>query len=94
MVVYNWNRLDVINSSPKRRRFCFYFLLLHHPSRFGSVLQNFHSWASGRSYPKRCPFGGISATFARIPVNLQSGYAFIRYARVEFGGFPDQFLPD
>ena len=31
----------------------------------------------GRSYPKRCPFGGISAPFARIPVYVQSGYAFI-----------------
>ena len=47
-------------SSLKRRRFCFCFLLLHHPSRSGSVLRNLHSWFRNRSYPKRCP-SGVSA---------------------------------
>jgi hypothetical protein len=30
----------------------------------------------GRSCPERCPSGGISAPLARIPVYVQSGYAF------------------
>jgi len=66
-MVYNWHRLNIINSSLNRRRFCFYFLLLHHPSRSGSVLQNFHSWATGSFLSQTLPLWGCQYSLCTHP---------------------------
>jgi len=66
-MVYNLHRPDGINSSLKRRRFCFYFLLLHHPSQSGSVLQNFHSWATGSFLSQTLPLWGHHCSLCTHP---------------------------